>query len=294
MKIRLGTRGSTLALIQSDRVAGLLRARGHEVEVVRIVTEGDVRPPDTEPGEGIFVAAIARALARGEIDVAVHSAKDVPLAEEPELVIAAYPERADPRDALVTMRGGWSIETLAANSVVGTDSPRRGGFVRAARGDLRIVPLHGNVDTRLRRLDEGEVDALVVAAAGLDRLGRGTRIDQRIDPGVLTPAPAQGALAIQARRSDSSLRDALAALDQPEIRLAVEAERTVLSATGGTCRAPVGALGSVDGDQFTLIVGGVNSDGSDRRVETVHGPSSDATAIAADAGRRLAGAVMLR
>ena len=294
MKIRLGTRGSTLALIQSDRVAGLLRARGHEVEVVRIVTEGDVRPPDTEPGEGIFVAAIARALARGEIDVAVHSAKDVPLAEEPELVIAAYPERADPRDALVTKQGGWSIETLAANSLVGTDSPRRGGFVRAARGDLRIVPLHGNVDTRLRRLDEGEVDALVVAAAGLDRLGRGTRIDQRIDPGVLTPAPAQGALAIQARRSDSSLRDALAALDQPEIRLAVEAERTVLSATGGTCRAPVGALGSVDGDQLTLIVGGVNSDGSDRRVETVHCPRSDATAIAADAGRRLAGAVMLR
>lgn len=294
MKIRLGTRGSTLALIQSDRVAGLLRARGHEVEVVRIVTEGDVRPPDTEPGEGMFVAAIARALARGEIDVAVHSAKDVPLAEEPELVIAAYPERADPRDALVTMRGGWSIETLAANSVVGTDSPRRGGFVRAARGDLRIVPLHGNVDTRLRRLDEGEVDALVIAAAGLDRLGRGTRIDQRIDPDVLTPAPAQGALAIQARRSDSYLRDALAALDQPEIRLAVEAERAVLSATGGTCRAPVGALGSVDGDRFTLIVGGVNSDGSDRRVETVHGPRSDATAIAADAGRRLAGAVMLR
>jgi hydroxymethylbilane synthase len=294
VKIRLGTRGSTLALIQSDRVAGLLRARGHEVEVVRIVTEGDVRPPDTEPGEGMFVAAIARALARGEIDVAVHSAKDVPLAEEPELVIAAYPERADPRDALVTMRGGWSIETLAANSVVGTDSPRRGGFVRAARGDLRIVPLHGNVDTRLRRLDEGEVDALVIAAAGLDRLGRGTRIDQRIDPDVLTPAPAQGALAIQARRSDSYLRDALAALDQPEIRLAVEAERAVLSATGGTCRAPVGALGSVDGDRFTLIVGGVNSDGSDRRVETVHGPRSDATAIAADAGRRLAGAVMLR
>jgi len=294
VKIRLGTRGSTLALIQSDRVAGLLRARGHEVEVVRIVTEGDVRPPDTEPGEGIFVAAIARALARGDIDVAVHSAKDVPLAEEPELVIAAYPERADPRDALVTRPGGWSIETLTANSVVGTDSPRRGGFVRAARGDLRIVPLHGNVDTRLRRLDEGEVDALVIAAAGLDRLGRGTRIDQRIDPDVLTPAPAQGALAIQARRSDSSLRDALAALDQPEIRLAVEAERTVLSATGGTCRAPVGALGSVDGDRFTLIVGGVNSDGSDRRVETVHGPRSDATAIAADAGRRLAGAVMLR
>ena len=294
MKIRLGTRGSKLALIQSDRVAGLLRARGHEVEVVRIVTEGDFRPPDTEPGEGIFVAAIARGLVRGEIDVAVHSAKDVPLAEEPELVIAAYPERADPRDALVTRSGGRSIDTLPPNAAVGTDSPRRGGFVRAARRDLRIVPLHGNVDTRLRRLDAGEVDALVIAAAGLDRLGRGDRIDQRIDPDILTPAPAQGALAIQARRSDLSLLEALATLDQPEIRLAVEAERTVLSATGGTCRAPVGALGSVDGDRFSLIVGGVNSDGSDRRVEIVRGARSDAQAIAADAGRRLAVAVMLR
>ena len=134
----------------------------------------------------------------------------------------------------------------------------------------------------------------MIAAAGLDRLGRGDRIDQRVDPDILTPAPAQGALAIQARRSDLSLLEALATLDQPEIRLAVEAERTVLSATGGTCRAPVGALGSVDGDRFSLIVGGDNCDGSDRRVETVRGARSDAQAIAADAGRRLAVAVMLR
>lgn len=280
--------------MQSGLVAQLLRARGHDVEIVRIVTEGDVRPIDTTPGEGIFVAALATALKRGEIDVAVHSAKDVPLEEEPELVIAAYPERGDPRDALVTRTGHQTIASLPSNATVGTDSPRRAGFIRAARTDLRVVPLHGNVDTRLRRLDADEVDALVIAAAGLDRLGRGRRIDQRLDPTLVTPAPAQGALAIQARRSDSAHIEALASLDQPDIRLAVEAERRVLSATGGTCRAPVGALASIDGDRFTMVVGGVNSDGSDLQVETFDGSRSDLLGLAESAGRRLAGAVMLQ
>jgi hydroxymethylbilane synthase len=294
VKIRLGTRGSLLALAQSEWFAGRLRAQGHEVEMVRIVTEGDVRALDTAPGEGIFVAAIANALSRGEVDVAVHSAKDVPLAETPGLVIAAYPERADPRDALVTAAGGQTIATLPRGSTVGTDSPRRAGFLRAARADLKILPLHGNVDTRLRRLDSGEVDAIVIAAAGLDRLERGERIDQRIDARVVTPAPAQGALAVQARRSSADLVELLAAHDDRDIRLAVEAERTVLLATGGTCRAPVGALASVEGDGFTMVVGGVNSDGSDLRVESIEGPRADSLALADAAGRRLAGAVMLR
>ncbi len=294
VKMRLGTRGSNLALAQSDWFAQRLRVSGHDVEVVRIITEGDVRPVDTAPGEGIFVAAIANALMRGEIDVAVHSAKDVPLEEESELVIAAYPERADPRDALVTRSGDQSLHTLPRNATVGTDSPRRAGFIRAARSDLRIVPLHGNVDTRLRRLDAGEVDALVIAAAGLDRLGRGDRIDQRFDPTLVTPAPAQGALAIQARRSDAARLEALAAHDQPDIRLAVDAERRVLSATGGTCRAPVGALASIEEDRFAMVVGGVNSDGSDLQVETFGGSRAELIGLAEAAGRRLAGAVMLR
>jgi hydroxymethylbilane synthase len=294
MRVRLGTRGSKLALAQSEWFAGRLRARGHEVELVSIVTEGDVRPLDTEPGEGIFVVAIARALLRGEIDVAVHSAKDVPLEDEPELVIAAYPERADPRDALVTASGGQSLGTLRPGSTVGTDSPRRAGFIRAARPDVRVVPLHGNVDTRLRRLDEGDVDALVIAAAGLDRLGREARIDQRIDPTLVPPAPGQGALAIQARRSDARLLEALAAHDQAGVRLAVEAERLVLGATGGTCRAPVGALASIDRERFTMVVGGVNSDGSERRVESLQGSRADLIRVAVDAGARLAGAVALR
>jgi hydroxymethylbilane synthase len=294
LRIRLGTRGSLLARAQSEWLASRLRGAGHDVEIVLIVTQGDVRPPDTTPGEGIFVAAIASALANGEIDVGVHSAKDVPLEEDRGLVIAAYPQRADPRDALVTRSGRDSLATLAAGSRVGTDSPRRAGFVLAARPDVSIVPLHGNVDTRLRRLDTGEVDALVIAAAGLDRLGRGDRIDQRIEPNVVTPAPAQGALAVQARASDTTLVELLAAHDDADVRLAVEAERRVLLATGGTCRAPVGALAAVEDGGFTMVVGGVNSDGSDLRVETVRGRRSDAIAVAEAAGRRLAGAVMLR
>jgi hydroxymethylbilane synthase len=294
MVIRLGTRGSMLALAQTEWFAKRLSEAGHEVELVRIVTEGDVRPADTEPGEGIFVTAIARALRRGEIDAAVHSAKDVPLAEDRDLVIAAYPVRADPRDALVTKDGGSSLSRLPKGASVGTDSPRRSGFLRAARPDLRVVPLHGNVDTRLHRVDKHEVDAIVIAAAGLDRLAKGGRIDERIDAHVIAPAPAQGALAIQARNEESPLLEELRLYDQADVRLAVETERRVLHATGGSCRAPVGALATVEEDAFMMIVGGVNSDGSDLRIETVRGKRADAMRLAEEAGRNLARAVALR
>src|SRR5216683_2030452 len=154
-RLRLGTRGSRLALVQSELVADRLRAAGYDVELVPIVTEGDVRPVDMSPGEGVFVAAIARALLNDEVDIAVHSAKDVPLEEEPDLMIAAYSERADPRDVLITRDGGGSLASLPHGAIVGTDSPRRTGFLLAARPDLKVVPLHGNVETRLKRLDEG-------------------------------------------------------------------------------------------------------------------------------------------
>ncbi len=292
--IRLGTRGSKLALTQSELIAERLRRAGHLVDLVPIVTEGDVRPVDMSPGEGVFVAAIARALLAGEIDIAVHSAKDVPLEEDPGLVIAAYPERADPRDALITRYGGASLGSLARGAIVGTDSPRRAGFVLAARPDLKVVPLHGNVETRLRRLDEGAADALVLAAAGIDRLGRHSRIDERFEPDVVTPAPGQGALAVQVRRSDVRLMQLVSEIDDQDIRLAVEAEREVLRATGGTCRAPVGALAAISGDELTLLAGGVNSDGSGKLVERLKGARAEGTDLAGRLGRRLLAEVALR
>lgn len=294
VKIRLGTRGSRLALVQSELVAQRLRDAGHEVELVRIVTEGDIRPIDMPFGEGVFVAAIARSLIAGEVDIAVHSAKDIPLEDFPELMIAAYPERADPRDALITRSGHQSLDTLHGGVTVGTDSPRRTGFVLAARPDLTVVPLHGNVETRVRRMDAGEVDALVLAAAGLDRLGLGERIDQRLDPAVVAPAPAQGALAVQSRRADVDLLRVLASFDVPSVRLAVETEREVLRATGGTCRAPVGALAVIASDSFTLLVAGVNSDGTGKRVEHIEGAWHEALELAAAAGRKLVAEVALR
>jgi hydroxymethylbilane synthase len=294
MTIRLGTRGSKLALVQSELVAERLRAAGHDVELVPIVTEGDVRPLDMSPGEGVFVAAIARALLSGDIDLAVHSAKDVPLEEDPGLAIAAYPERADPRDALITRRGTGSLESLPRGAIVGTDSPRRAGFLLAARPDLRVIPLHGNVETRIRRLDEGAADALILAAAGIDRLRKQARIDERLEPEVLAPAPGQGALAVQVRRPDARLMELVSAIDDSDIRLAVEAEREVLRVTGGTCRAPVGALASVVGDEFVLLAGGVNSDGSDKLVERLKGKRGDASEFAARLGRRLLAEVALR
>jgi hydroxymethylbilane synthase len=294
MTIRLGTRGSKLALVQSELVAERLRAAGHDVELVPIVTEGDVRPLDMSPGEGVFVAAIARALLSGDIDLAVHSAKDVPLEEDPGLAIAAYPERADPRDALITRHGTGSLESLPRGAIVGTDSPRRAGFLLAARPDLRVIPLHGNVETRIRRLDEGAADALILAAAGIDRLRKQARIDERLEPEVLAPAPGQGALAVQVRRPDARLMELVSAIDDGDIRLAVEAEREVLRVTGGTCRAPVGALASVVGDEFVLLAGGVNSDGSDKLVERLKGKRGDANEFAARLGRRLLAEVALR
>ena len=293
-QVRLGTRGSKLAIIQSQLVAARLRQAGYEVELVPIVTEGDTRPIDMSPGEGVFVAAIARSLLDGSIDIGVHSAKDIPLGEEPDLVVAAYPERADARDALLTRSGGRSLRALDQGASVGTDSPRRTGFLRAARPDLRVVPLHGNVDTRLQRLDEGVVDAIVIAAAGVDRLDQGARIDERLDPEVVAPAPGQGALAIQARRSDTELLAALSEVDDAAVRFAVEVEREVLRATGGTCRAPVGAVATASMGTFGLLVAGVNSDGSGKRVEHVGGRREDAMSLAREAGQRLVAEVALR
>ncbi len=307
--LRLGTRGSTLARRQSEMVADALRRRGREVELVTVVTEGDVRPPDTAWGEGAFVGALESVLLTGSVDLAVHSAKDVPIdagaaasgadrgaaaasgaggvgeAASGSLVIAAYLPREDPRDALVT-REPASVETLPAGARVGTDSPRRGAFLRAWRPDLRIVPLHGNVDTRLRRLDAGDVDALVLAMAGLIRLGHADRAGCPLDPGRIPPAPAQGALAVQCRSDDAALRELLAALDDAATRRCVEAEREVLRSTGGGCRAPLGALATPQGERIELLAGAIAADG--RPVILRRGAeAADALDLARELGRSL-------
>jgi hydroxymethylbilane synthase len=291
-RLRLGTRGSALALVQAGLVAELLRSRGVDVDVVTIVTGGDVRAPDTAWGEGAFVDALEAALRGGDVDVAVHSAKDVPIGEAggpDDLVVAAYPERVDPRDALVTRDGGATLRTLPQGASVGTDSPRRTGFVLAERPDLRLVPLHGNVDTRLRRLDGGLVDALVLAAAGLHRLGRVHRIDEGLEPATVPPAPGQGALAVQVRAGDEAARSIVGGLDDPTVRMAVEAERSLLQALGGGCRAPVGAFADPRDGGLVLVAGVVGPDGSDRHVVQARLPLAGARAAAREVAAQLGG-----
>jgi hydroxymethylbilane synthase len=286
----LGTRGSRLALIQSGLVAASLRALGADVELVEVMTEGDLRPAGLAAGEGVFVAALERRLSAREVDLAVHSAKDVPLRLGDGLVIGAYPERADPRDVLITRSGGSSLDTLPRGSVVGTDSPRRAGFVLSRRPDLTHRPLHGNVDTRLRKLDGGEADALVLAAAGLERLGSAHRIDEVLEASLLPPAPGQGALAVQCRTADADLVELLSRIDRPEIRLAVAAERRVLEATGGTCRSPVGALARVLAGRLHLLAGAAAADGSARHLVELE---SEATLEAGDRLAELAAAELM-
>jgi hydroxymethylbilane synthase len=242
-------------------IADDLRALGAAVELVVIRTTGDDRPPNTVWGEGAFVMALEAALLDGRIDVAVHSAKDVPTAQDPRLAIAAYPPREDPRDALVCREAGRTLATLPAGAIVGTDSPRRAAFLRAHRPDLLTRPLHGNVDTRLRKLAAGEADAIVLAVAGLKRLGLETSISEALPGDVALPAPGQGALAVQVRAGDPVARSLAARLDDPATRAAVEAERAFLRASGGGCRAPLGALATVDGDTLT-IHGAVAAEGA--------------------------------
>ena len=280
--IVIGTRGSRLALAQAELVVGALERAGVATRISIIETAGDRRAPDTAWGEGAFVAAIERAVLAGSVDVAVHSAKDVPTEEDPRLCIGAYLPRADPRDALVVRADApWrQLDDLPPGMRVGTDSPRRTGFVLARRPDLVVHPLHGNVDTRLRRLDAGETDALVLACAGLDRLGLDGRIAERIEPEVVPPAPGQGAIAVQVRCDDLRVIDAVARIDDPDTRLAVEAERAFLDACGGGCRAPIGALGVVAGDELALLGGMARTDGSAIRFERRHGPSATGATLA--------------
>lgn len=248
--LRLGTRASALATSQSGWVADQLRAAGHEVELVLVRTEGDVsRRSLTEiGGTGVFASALRDALRAGSIDLAVHSLKDLPTAPEPGLVVAAVPEREDPRDVLVA-RDGLTLAELPAGAVVGTGSPRRAAQLAQARPDLEVRDIRGNVDTRIGLVRGGDLDAVVLARAGLARLGRLEEATDTLDLATMLPAAGQGALAVECRADDAPLVALLAGvLEHAPTRAAVTAERAVLARLEAGCTAPVAAL-AVPADQ---------------------------------------------
>lgn len=290
--LRLGTRASTLALTQSTIVAEALGAvSGREVELVRIRTEGDRNraPLASLGGAGVFAAALRQALLDGECDLAVHSLKDLPTAPTPGLTVGALPERADVRDVLCA-REGWTLATLPAGARVGTGSPRRAAQLLAARPDLEVVDIRGNVETRLSRVRPGDLDAVVLARAGLTRVGRLDAVTDTLDPEVVLPAPGQGALAVECRTSDLEdpahpLASGLPALDDLATRLAVTAERAVLRTLEAGCAAPLGALARLQDGRLHLHAAVVEPDGS-RRLEhraAAAVPPSRAVAVAAAA-----------
>ncbi len=252
MQIRLATRGSRLALAQSGLIADALRGLGATVELVRVKTLGDVSsaPLSSIGGAGVFVVAVREAVLTGDCDVAVHSLKDLPTTPADGLTLAAIPPREDPRDALCA-RDGLTLAALPAGATVGTGSPRRAAQLAAARPDLAIVDIRGNVDTRLGRVGH-DLDAVVLAVAGLNRIGRQNAITEYLDPDVLVPAPAQGALAIECRHGDQGVRELLAQLDDDATRTVVEAERAVMRLVEAGCSAPFGALGTLIGDELML------------------------------------------
>ena len=245
LTIRIGTRGSLLAITQAGAIGDALTARGHAVRLVTVSTEGDRSDqPIASIGVGVFTAALREAIADGRVDMAVHSYKDLPTAPDPRFTIAAVPRREDPRDALVA-RDGLVLGELPAGSVVGTSSPRRAAQLRALGLGLEIRPLRGNLDTRLNRVSSGDLDGIVVARAGLARIGRLADVTETLEPVQMLPAPGQGALAVECRSGDTQLAALLAELDDADTRAAVTAERVLLAELEAGCSAPVGAIAEV-------------------------------------------------
>ena len=290
--LRIGTRGSRLALAQSRWVQAALRQHhpGLIVELVTITTTGDRfvdAPLSTLGGKGVFVKEIEEALTAERIDCAVHSMKDVPTELAPGLVIAAIPPREDPRDTLIS-RSGSTLQDLPRGARVGTSSLRRMALVRAQRGDLDVVALRGNVDTRLRKLDAGELDAVILAAAGLRRLGIARPDLALLEPAEFLPAIGQGALAIESR--DDATRALLVVLDDNETRIAVSAERAFLARVGGSCRTPLAAHASLSAGRLALSALIASPDGT----QMVHGSRGGAPGSAVELGGDLADELLRR
>jgi hydroxymethylbilane synthase len=257
--ILIGTRGSQLALTQAEMVRSqiALLFPGEEIRLEAVKTLGDrlsareAAGDLAEPPQGLFTKELDEALLSGQIRAAIHSLKDVPTVLPAGIGYGAFVKREDPRDALISRSGSKFFE-LPAGSLVGTGSPRREAQIRAVRSDLKIAPLRGNVDTRLRKLKDGEYDAIIIAAAGLKRLGRGNEATEFLDPEVMLPAPAQGVLCVTLRETDQELAKALEPLDDRLARVCAEAERAFLRTLQGGCRIPVGALATLDGETLNL------------------------------------------
>jgi hydroxymethylbilane synthase len=276
--LRIGTRGSPLALAQAREVADLLGG----AELVPITTSGDrAAGGDKER----WVKEIEQALLAGEVDVAVHSAKDVPGVVPDGLELAGAPARADARDALC---GAESVAALASGARVGTSSLRREAQLRALREDIDVVSLRGNVDTRLRKLEEGDFDAIVLAAAGLERLGRGDASGARLDPDVMVPAPGQGVIALETRIGDDDVRAAVAAISDARTFTCLAAERAVVRALDASCRTPVGAHATwASDDELELTAFAGLADGSAWVRDRLRGAASDAEALGNEVAERL-------
>lgn len=303
--LRLGTRRSKLAMAQSGLVAeAVSEVTGRAVELVEITTYGDTSKEQLAQigGTGVFVAALREALLRGEVDFAVHSLKDLPTAQPEGLVLAAVPVREDPRDVLVA-RDGLTFEQLPSGSRIGTGSPRRmaqlNAYARSHGLDIEAVPIRGNVDTRIGFVRSGELDAVVLAAAGLSRLGRTGEVTDFLSVDTVLPAPGQGALAIECAASSADLAAALAELDDPYTRAAVTAERALLAALEAGCSAPVGALADLlaDGQAVNeLRLRGVvgSTDGSSLVQLSTTGPVPTSLDDAAALGRELAAEMLAK
>ncbi|WP_256838502.1 hydroxymethylbilane synthase [Ornithinimicrobium faecis] len=276
--LRLGTRASDLATSQSGWVADQLRALGHEVELVHVQTEGDrsSAPLTQIGGTGVFVSALREALQEGHIDFAVHSLKDLPVGEEAGLVVAAVPEREDPRDVLIS-RDRLTLQDLPEGAVIGTGSPRRAVQLQAAAPQTTVTGLRGNVGRRIGKVTDGTLDAIVLAAAGLRRLGRIDEASEVLEPSVMLPAPGQGALAVECRYDDRRTTRLLAQLDHAPTREAVTAERSLLGALEAGCSAPVGALATREGDELVLeaVVGTGTGTAAGTGEDTTSGTGGD-------------------
>ncbi len=289
--LRIGTRGSRLALVQTAEVERRLRIVHAGIEIDRhvIKTTGDTvqdRTLATIGGKGLFTKELDEALIAGRIDMAVHSMKDMETWLREGIAIACVLPREDPRDVLIA-REGTSLATLRAGAVLGTASLRRQALALARRPDLKIVPLRGNVETRLRKVAEGEVDATLLALAGLRRLGLGHRATAILDPEDMLPAAGQGAIAVTIRAGDEAMRAALAPMNDEPSALRVRAERACLAELDGSCRTPIGALAEIDGDVLRLRALIALPDGSAVLREERRGKAADAAAIGRDAGAAL-------